>query len=72
MKLNIYEQIVYNGIVEVLIPNLNPGVYTAKDLFGTNPCNPRIVRHLYEQVKAGKVGHVTLAGTHSADGYLVT
>ena len=72
MKLNKYEQIVYNGIVDILVPTMSPGKYTANQFFGTNPTNPRIVRHLYEQVKAGNVKHLSLVGTHSSEGYLIS
>lgn len=71
MKLNNYEKIIYNGIVDVIIPTMSPGIYTARDFFGTQPATPRIVRYLYEQTKAGNINHLSLVGTHSAEGYRI-
>ena len=72
MKLTDGEKIVFNGIVDVLVPSMAPGKHFANDFFGINPVNPRIVRHLYEQVKAGKIKRLSLAGQRSKDGYIIS
>lgn len=71
IKLTTNEQRVYVNIITNVIPKLARGNYYAKDLFGTEPVNPRIVRRLYEEVINGSVARISLVGTKSKDGYKV-
>lgn len=71
IKLTANEQRVYTNIVTNVIPNLSAGNYFAKDFFGIEPANPRIVRKIYEEVVNGNVARTSLVGTKSKNGYKV-
>lgn len=66
------EMKVYNTIVNHIIPRLVPGNYMARDFFGNDPTVPRIVRRIYEEVKAGNIARVALIGSKSREGYRIS
>ena len=74
MKLTANEERVYTHIKTEIIPNLKAGTYFARDFFekADMPSCPRIVRKLYEEVTSGALRGVTLAGTRSAEGYIIS
>ena len=62
----------YNMIINHVIPGLMPGNYKARDFFGNDPTVPRIVRRIYEEVKAGNIARVALIGSKSREGYRIS
>lgn len=66
------EMKVYNTIVNHIIPRLVSGNYMARDFFGNDPTVPRIVRRIYEEVKAGNIARVALIGSKSREGYRIS
>ena len=71
IKLTTNEQRVYANIITNVIPNMAAGNYFAKDFFGVEPANPRIVRKIYEEVVKGNIARTSLIGTKSKHGYKV-
>ena len=70
MKLTIAEDKEYKKIVNSVIPTLLPGdTYYPKDLFKDRPCNPRIVRHLREEIIAKSLP-LALVGDKISDGII--
>lgn len=62
------EVLEYNKVLNN-IANLPKGDYHARDFFVNSAVSPRIVRKLYEEVKAGNISGLSLLGTTSNDGY---
>lgn len=71
MKLTTNEERVYLKIVTSIIPDMAAGNYFAKDFFGVEPVNPRIVRKIYQEVVKGNIARTSLLGTKSKHGYKI-
>lgn len=71
MNLTINEMRCYKStVLPLLQKRVSLGVIAyPRNLFFRQPTNPRVSRYLFEQVSAGKVTGVELAGKRSADGY---
>lgn len=69
--LNSREQNTYTQVKKI-ISRLPSGVYYAKDFFPNDPTCPRVIRKLFEEVSAGIIPGVTLVGTKSEEGYIIT
>ncbi len=69
--LNSAEMKIYKRIIDQVIPRLAPGNYFAREFFDDNVAVPRIVRHIYEECKAGNLSGVFLIANKSSEGYRI-